>query len=320
MATQPVVRIGARGSKLSLAQAGHMQRRIAALLGADPANPAEVEAVAPLIVITTTGDRVQDRRLLEIGGKGLFTKEIEEAMLEGRIDCAIHSMKDMPALLPEGLCIAAVPEREDPRDAFLSRGPERLEDLPQGARLGTASLRRQAQCLHRRPDLDVQMLRGNVDTRLAKLAAGEADAILLAYAGLRRLGLDGEVKSLIDPVESPPAPGQGALAVETREADRDKPWVAGLVCETTTLCVAAERGALTALEGSCKTPVGAHAWLSGGTLNLVVEALSPGGTARFRHVGASELSQLSDPMASARDLGASLGAAVKADGGDAIVL
>lgn len=325
MPTQPPgllapVRIGARGSKLSLAQAGHMQRRIAAALGADPENPAEVERVAPLIVITTTGDRVQDRRLLEIGGKGLFTKEIEEALLEGRIDCAVHSMKDMPAALPAGLCIAAIPEREDPRDAFLSRGAERLEDLPEGARLGTASLRRQAQSLHRRPDLEVRMLRGNVDTRLAKLAAGEADAILLAYAGLRRLGLGHLPQSLIDPREVPPAPGQGALAIETRSADREQPWVASLACEATTLCVAAERGALAALEGSCKTPVAAHAWLEGGVLKLIVEALSPDGELRFRRAGETELSQLSEPLASARDLGVSLGEAVKAEAGDAIYL
>ena len=314
------VRIGARGSKLSLAQAGHMQRRIAAALGVDPEDPAEVERVAPLIVITTTGDRVQDRRLLEIGGKGLFTKEIEEALIEGRIDCAIHSMKDMPALLPDGLCIAAVPEREDPRDAFLSRDALTLEDLPQGAKLGTASLRRQAQSLFRRPDLDVQMLRGNVDTRLAKLAAGEADAILLAYAGLRRLGMGDLPKSLLNPKDIPPAPGQGALAIETREGDRDLAWVTSLRCETTTLCVAAERGALTTLEGSCKTPIGAHAWLEGGSLNLIVEALAPDGSVRFRHAGESELSQLSDPMASARDLGVSLGQAIKGEAGDAIVL
>lgn len=169
----PVVRIGARGSQLSLAQAGQMQRRIAAALGAPPE---DAERVAPLIVIRTSGDRIQDRRLLEVGGKGLFTKEIEEAMLAGEIDCAVHSMKDMPALLPEGLVIAAIPEREDPRDAFLSREARTLEDLPQGARLGTASLRRQAQSLHARPDLDVQMLRGNVGTRMAKLEAGEFDA------------------------------------------------------------------------------------------------------------------------------------------------
>jgi hydroxymethylbilane synthase len=314
------VRIGARGSKLSLAQAGQMQRRIAGLLGADPENDAEVERAAPLIVITTTGDRVQDRRLLEIGGKGLFTKEIEEALLDGRIDCAVHSMKDMPAALPDGLCIAAVPEREDPRDAFLSRGPESVGDLPQGAVLGTASLRRQAQSLHRRPDLRVELLRGNVDTRLAKLAAGEADAILLAYAGLRRLGLGHLPKSLIDPHEAPPAPGQGALAIETRAADRDLPWVEALRCAPTTLAVAAERGALTALEGSCRTPIGAHAWLQGGTLKLVVEALSPDGALRFRRAGETEVAQLTDPEASARDLGLSLGQAVKDEAGDAIVL
>ena len=314
------MRIGARGSKLSLAQAGHMQRRIAALLGADPDIAAEVERLAPLIVITTSGDRIQDRRLLEIGGKGLFTKEIEEALVEGRIDCAIHSLKDMPSALPDGLCIAAIPEREDPRDAFLSREAMTLEDLTEGARLGTASLRRQAQSLHRRPDLNVQMLRGNVDTRLAKLAAGEADAILLAYAGLRRLGLGDLPKSLIDPKEAPPAPGQGALAIETREVDRDLPWLTALRCETTTLCVAAERGALMALEGSCRTPIGAHAWFEDGRLNLIVEALSPGGTLRFRRAGGSEISQLSDPHASAHDLGLSLGQSIKDEAGDAIVL
>jgi hydroxymethylbilane synthase len=297
-----------------------VQRRIAAALGVDPQDAAEVDRVAPITVISTTGDRVQDRRLLEIGGKGLFTKEIEEALRAGRIDCAVHSMKDMPALLPPGLVIAATPEREDPRDAFISPVAGRLEDLPQGARLGTASLRRQAQSLFRRPDLDVVMLRGNVDTRLARLAAGEMDAILLANAGLRRLGLADRAQSLIDPTEIPPAPGQGALAVETREADRELPWVQALVCETTTLCVAAERGALAALEGSCKTPIGAYAWLDGGALKLVVEALSPDGAARFRRAGESEISQLSDPLASARDLGLSLGAAVKAEGGEAILL
>lgn len=315
MPTQPVVRIGARGSKLSLAQAGQMQRRIAAALGTPPE---AAETVAPLVIITTTGDKVQDRRLLEIGGKGLFTKEIEEALLDGRIDCAVHSMKDMPADLPEGLCIAAVPEREDPRDAFVSLTVERLEDLPKGARLGTASLRRQAQSLHRRPDLDVQMLRGNVDTRLAKLAAGDADAILLAYAGLRRLGLANRARSLIDPADCPPAPGQGALAIETRVGDRDLPWVQALRDHATTVAVAAERGALQALEGSCKTAVGAHAWFEGSILRLVVEALSPDGARRFRHAGDADLGELADAEASARALGVSLGEAVKAEAGDAI--
>ena len=315
MPTQPPVRIGARGSKLSLAQAGLMQRRIAAALGA---REHEVQEAAPLVVITTTGDRVQDRRLLEIGGKGLFTKEIEEALLDGRIDCAVHSLKDMPAELPAGLCIAAVPEREDPRDAFLSAAAERLEDLPQGARLGTASLRRQAQALHRRPDLDVVMLRGNVDTRLAKLAAGEADAILLALSGLKRLGLGDRPQSLLDPLECPPAPGQGALAIETRAADRDAAWVQALRHPPTSLQVAAERGALMALEGSCKTAIGAHAWFQGAQLHLVCEALTPDGARRFRHAGDADLAELADPEASARALGVSLGMAVKAEAGDAI--
>ena len=322
MPTQPParhaqVRIGARGSKLSLAQAGMMQRRIALALGADEA---DAEQVAPLVIITTTGDRVQDRRLLEIGGKGLFTKEIEEALLEGRIDCAVHSLKDMPAVLPEGLCIAAIPEREDPRDAFLSHIADSLDELPKGARLGTASLRRQAQALHRRPDLDVQMLRGNVDTRLAKLSAGEADAILLAYAGLKRLGIGNFARALIDPVECPPAPGQGALAIETRTADRDLPWVTALRDHPTTVAVAAERGALVALEGSCKTAIGAHAWFEGARLKLIVEALSPDGAKRFRHAGEADLTELADAEASARALGVSMGDAVREEAGDAIVL
>jgi hydroxymethylbilane synthase len=294
-----------------------MQRRIAAALGA---GPEDVERVAPLVVITTTGDRVQDRRLLEIGGKGLFTKEIEEALLDGRIDCAIHSMKDMPAECPPGLTIAAIPEREDPRDAFLSLKAERLEDLPHGARLGTASLRRQAQSLHRRPDLDVQMLRGNVDTRLAKLEAGEADAILLALSGLKRLGLGHLPRSLIDPVEAPPAPGQGALAIETRVADVDAPWLAAIRHEPTTIAVAAERGALTALEGSCKTPIGAHARLADGRLRLIVEALSPDGALRFRREGETALTAGADAVALARALGLSLGRDILAEAGDRIAL
>jgi hydroxymethylbilane synthase len=310
---QPPVRIGARGSKLSLAQAGMMQRRIAAALGAPPE---DAERVAPLIIITTTGDRVQDRRLLEIGGKGLFTKEIEEAMLEGRIDCAIHSMKDVPAVLPDGLTIAAIPEREDPRDAFLSRVAERMEDLPQGARLGTASLRRQAQALHHRPDLDVRMLRGNVDTRLAKLEAGEADAILLALSGLKRLGLGHLPQSLLDPVERPPAPGQGALAIETRAGDVDAPWLEAVRHAPTMVAVAAERGAMTALEGSCRTPIGAHAVIEGDRLRLIVEALSPDGRLRFRREGET---RAGDETA-ARSLGAELGAAIADEAGDAILL
>jgi hydroxymethylbilane synthase len=312
----PKVRIGTRGSRLALVQAGQMQRRIAAALGH---GPEEAEAVAPLVVITTTGDRVQDRRLLEIGGKALFTKEIEEALLAGQVDCAVHSMKDVPVARQRGLVIAAIPEREDPRDAFLSPRHARFDDLPQGAALGSASLRRQAQALYRRPDLKPVLVRGNVDTRLAKLDRGEADAMVLALAGLRRLGLEGAVREVLDPVAAPPAPGQGALAIETRAADAGSAWVQALADRAATLAVAAERGALEALEGSCRTAVGAHARIEGGALALVVEALTPDGRERFRREARIGLGGGSDAEA-VRALGLDLGAQIRAEGGDRLLL
>ena len=310
----PQVRIGTRASKLALTQAGHMQARIAAALGY---GPEDAERVAPLVHITTTGDRVQDRRLLEIGGKSLFTKEIEEALVAGRVDCAVHSMKDVPAERQPGLVLAAIPEREDPRDAFLSPNYATLDDLPQGARLGTASLRRQAQALHRRPDLEIVMIRGNVDTRLAKLARGEADAMILALAGLKRLGLDGEVRSLFDPLEAPPAPGQGALAIETRADDAGADWVLALNHAPSAIAVAAERGALEALEGSCRTAIGAHARLEGARLSLIVEALTPDGRDRFRREAAITLGD--DSMGEARSQGHALGVEIRAEGGERLL-
>ena len=312
MSNSPVVRIGARGSRLSLIQAGQMQRAIAAALGY---GPEEAEAVVPIVVITTTGDRVQDRRLLEIGGKALFTKEIEEALIAGRVDCAVHSMKDVPAERQPGLVIAAIPEREDVRDAFLSLNHADIASLPQGARLGTASLRRQAQALHLRPDLEPVLVRGNVDTRLAKLADGAADAMILALSGLKRMGLQDHARSLIDPISAPPAPGQGALAVETRAADADSVWARALNHAPSALTVAAERGALEALEGSCRTAMGAHARLVGDRLKLVVEALTPDGAQRFRREGDCAINT-DDAVA----LGRALGEAVKAEGGDRLVL
>ena len=308
----PVVRIGTRASRLAQAQSRQMQARIAAALGAPPE---DADHVAPLVLITTTGDRIQDRRLLEIGGKQLFTKEIEEALLEGRIDCAVHSMKDVPALMPDGLVIAAVPEREDPRDAFVSPAHPTFAALPPGARLGTASLRRQAQALRRRSDLQVVMLRGNVDTRLAKLERGEAQAGLLALAGLKRLGLEAVVRETIDPVLAPPAPGQGALAIQTRTGDAGAPWLAVLHHRESELAVAAERGALEALEGSCRTAVGAHARLDGDTLSLVAEALTGDGTHAWRREGAVEGVTLERAMA----LGRALGAAIRDEAGDRLL-
>ena len=308
MITQPL-RIGTRASKLALVQSGLIRDRIAEALPGGTVSLAQ---------ITTSGDRIQDRTLTEIGGKGLFTKEIEEALLCGRIDCAVHSLKDMPAVSPPGLVIAAIPEREDPRDAILSPAYDSLDALPHGARLGTASLRRQTQARHRRPDLVIVPLRGNVDTRLAKLERGEADAILLAMAGLNRLGLGHLARGFIDPLISPPAPGQGALAIQTREADADAPWLESLRHRPTTLAVAAERGALAALEGSCRTAVGAYARVEGHRLVLVVEALTPDGARCFRREGEADVGN-HNGGAAARELGLGLGREVAAEGGEALL-
>ncbi|MBV8593866.1 MAG: hydroxymethylbilane synthase [Caulobacteraceae bacterium] len=303
----PEIRIGTRGSKLALVQAGQVRDRITALL-------APVGGSATLVPISTRGDRIQDRVLTDIGGKGLFTLEIEAALNDGRIDCAVHSLKDMPAADPPGLVIAAIPPRENPRDALVSVRFAGVDALPAGARLGTASLRRAAQMLHRRPDLAVTPMRGNVDSRLAKLEAGEADAILLAMAGLNRLGLAARAAALLDPHEHPPAPGQGALAIQARVRDAGAPWLAGLDDAASAVAVAAERGALTALEGSCRTAIGAYATAdAAGGARLVVEALTPDGARRFRRQGES-----AGGAAAARGLGLRLGEAIRAEAGDAL--
>lgn len=307
MTRQPF-RIGARGSRLSLAQAGQVRAAIAAALGGDDR--------AVLVPITTTGDQIQNRRLMDIGGKALFTKEIEEALLAGRIDAAVHSLKDMPVDGPPGLAIAAVPRREDPRDAFLSPLADSLAALPRGARLGTASLRRGAQALHARPDLSVSPLRGNVDTRIGRLEAGDFDAILLAMAGLVRLGLKDKARAAVDPQAFPPAPGQGALAIQTRAKDASEPWLARLGDPATLLAVTAERGALAALEGSCRTAVGAYAEVRGDRLALIVEALTPDGARRFRREGDGPADA---GLEAARALGAKLGTEIAAEGGAALL-
>ncbi len=309
----PLLRIGTRRSKLALAQSGMMQRAIGRALGVAEA---DIETLVPLVEIVTTGDRIQDRRLLEVGGKALFTKEIEEALLDRRVDVAIHSMKDVPAEQPEGLAIAAVPEREDARDGFISEHFATFADLPHGARLGTASLRRQAQALALRPDLRIEMLRGNVDTRLKRLKDGDFDAILLACSGLNRLGLSEVIRERLLLDAFLPAPGQGALAIQTREGDADADWTRVLNHDLTSLCVAAERGAMTALEGSCRTAIGAYAAIEAGTLRLTTEMLSPDGSARWRRAG--EISGVTPASAldDARTLGLRLGAEVHAEAGD----
>ncbi len=259
------VRIGTRGSPLALAQADIVAR---ALVGSDPALAAP-GAIA-MVPIRTTGDRVQDRTLAEIGGKGLFTKEIDEAMLAREIDLAVHSMKDLPTVLPDGIVLAAQLEREDPRDVLLLRPALQRPDwteaplalLPRGARVGTASLRRQAQLLAHRPDLAVAPMRGNVGTRLDKLGRGEADAALLALAGLRRLGLDPPGMLLLPVATMLPAVAQGAIAITAHAEDAASLALAAAIGHAATaLCVAVERGFLAALDGSCRTPIAGLATL-----------------------------------------------------------
>jgi hydroxymethylbilane synthase len=236
-----------------------------------------------IVTIRTSGDRVQDRRLAEIGGKGLFTKEIEEALFAGKIDLAVHSLKDVETWLPDGLEIACVLPRDDPRDAFLSMRLPSLSDLPQGARIGTSSLRRQAQLLRLRPDLRVVPIRGNVNTRLRKLEAGDVDAILLALCGLERLEATGLVTEILSREIMLPAVGQGALAIECRAGDDAlRRRLEPLHDPHSAACVNAERAMLAALDGSCRTPIAALAELDGGRLLLEGLLLKPDGSAEIR--------------------------------------
>jgi len=311
--TEPLLRIGTRRSRLALAQSGMMQRAIGRALGVAED---QIETLVPLVEIVTTGDRIQDRRLLEVGGKALFTKEIEEALLDGRVDVAVHSMKDVPAEQPEGLAIAAVPMREDARDGFISEHFASFAELPHAARLGTASLRRQAQALALRPDLRIEMLRGNVDTRLKRLKDGDFDAILLACSGLNRLGFSDVIRERLSLDDFLPAPGQGALAIQTRVDDAGADWTRVLNHDLTALCVAAERGAMAALEGSCRTAIGAYALIEGETLRLTTEMLSPDGSARWRRVGEISGVTAATALDHARALGLRLGAEVHAEAGD----
>jgi hydroxymethylbilane synthase len=258
----PILQIGTRGSRLALVQAHMVQSRLAQALAVDA-------AAIEIVIIRTTGDTIQDRPLSEVGGKGLFTKEIEEALLGDRIDLAVHSTKDMPTHSQPGLVLAACLEREDPRDVFISRKARSLMDLPRGATMGTASLRRQAITLAIRPDLRVVPLRGNVETRLRKLDSGEFDATLLALAGLKRLGLTEHATHIMSVEEFLPAVAQGAIGLEAREGDtRVRDMLARVDHADTSIAVSCERAFLAELDGSCKTPIAGHATLTGNTLHF----------------------------------------------------
>ncbi|TPI09573.1 hydroxymethylbilane synthase [Mesorhizobium sp. B4-1-1] len=265
------LKIGTRGSPLALAQAHETRARLMQAHGL----PEQAFEVMP---ISTSGDRIQDRPLSEAGGKGLFTKEIEEALLDGRIDIAVHSSKDMPTVLPDGLELTTFLPREDARDAFIGKKVKQIADLPHGAIVGSSSLRRQALLRRMRPDFEVVMFRGNVQTRLRKLDEGVAEGTILAYAGLKRLGLEHVVTDLMALEDFPPAPGQGAIGIETRIGDCDiETMLAAIHHVPTGQALACERAFLAALDGSCRTPIAGHATVSGENLSFTGLIISPDG-------------------------------------------
>jgi len=273
--TKPFLRIGTRGSLLALAQAKLVQSKLAKFHSVDTKD-------IHIEVIKTSGDIIQDRPLSEVGGKGLFTKEIELALLENRVDIGVHSSKDVATQLPDGLGLYAFLQREDVRDAFVSLKYKSLEDLPEGAVLGTSSLRRAAQMLRARPDLKIVEFRGNVQTRMKKLGDGVADATLLAYAGLRRLGQTHIAKQLIDPNVFMPAPAQGAIGIETRKDDtRTRDLIAQLNHAGTAAALVAERHYLHGLDGSCRTPIGAYTEIDGNDMKVIGQMLSIDGQTAF---------------------------------------
>ena len=285
MAGSDVLRLGSRGSTLALWQAEHIRAEVERRTG----------RTVEITKIKTTGDVILDVPLSKVGGKGLFVKEIEEALLTNRIDLAVHSMKDVPTDLPGGLEISCITRREDPRDAFLSVKHARFEDLPVGARVGTSSLRRQTQLLSLRPDLSIGQLRGNLDSRIRKMEEGQYDAILLAAAGLLRLGWDGKIRQYIPADVSIPAIGQGALGIEIRSGDgRTREAVAFLDDRETSVAVRAERGFLKRLEGGCQVPVAAHGTVAGDTVSLAGLIGKPDGSRILR---GTRSGSVSDPEA-----------------------
>ena len=273
VAAQPIV-IASRESRLALWQAQHIQALLAERYP---------QRSVTILGMSTRGDQILDRPLSQIGGKGLFIKELEVAMAEGRADLAVHSLKDVPMEMPEGFTLAAITARENPRDAFVSNRYERLDALPVGAVVGTSSLRREAILRAAYPQLEIEALRGNLDTRLRKLDDGQYDAIILAAAGLIRLGLESRIKSLLTPEQSLPAPGQGALGIEVLSANSDAAaWVAPLNDEETMACVRAERAFSRALGGSCQVPLGGYAIFDHGELWLRGFVATPDGRQMIR--------------------------------------
>ena len=268
--TSKTIKIGTRGSKLALWQANWVKSAL---------NAGNTSIAVELVPIKTRGDKIIDVPLAKVGGKGLFVKEIEDALLHGRIDLAVHSMKDMPSEIPDGLCVGAIPEREIPQDVLISKKGLLLHDLMPGARIGTSSLRRSAQLLHARPDLVILPLRGNIDTRLKKLETENLDAIILAAAGVKRLGLENRITEYMDENVMLPAVGQGALCIEIRQNDPEiEPIIAALNHQETWTVVMGERAFLNRLEGGCQVPIAAHGKIEQNTFTLCGLVASVDGT------------------------------------------
>jgi hydroxymethylbilane synthase len=296
--------LGTRASKLAVQQSEWVQRQLYALAP---------DVTVTLQKIQTSGDKILDVPLAQIGGKGLFVKEIEEALLSGEIDLAVHSMKDVPTELPEGLAILCVPPREDPRDALISRDGRSFMDLPRGARIGTSSLRRQSQLLHARPDLTIAMLRGNLDTRIKKLRGGQFDAIVLAAAGLRRLDWAHEITEYLSPQISLPAIGQGALGIEGRKDDLFmRSLLSGLDHAESKTAVLAERALLHRLQGGCQVPIAAYATVAGKIVRLEGLVSSVDGKELFRDVAEGTIEE-------PESMGIQLAERLLAHGGDRIL-
>ncbi|MDY6987575.1 MAG: hydroxymethylbilane synthase [Thermodesulfobacteriota bacterium] len=285
-----VIRIGTRGSALAVWQAEWVRSQLLTLYP-----EREVEVVR----IKTTGDKITDVPLAQVGGKGLFVKEIETALLEGRVDLAVHSMKDMPAEIPPGLCIGAVPEREDPSDVLISRNGHCFDDLPKGAHVGSSSLRRGAQVRHQRPDINIHPLRGNLDTRIRKLNTGSLDAIIVAAAGVRRLGLEAHITEYIPESIMLPAIGQGALSIETREDEKSLRLVSAIDHRETRLAVESERAFLGRLEGGCQVPIAAKAKVHGDRMTLTGLVAEVDGTVLLRE-------EITGPVRQHEELGVEL--------------
>ncbi len=285
------LKIATRQSPLALWQAEHIRARLQEL---------HPDLTVELVKFVTQGDKILDTPLAKIGGKGLFVKELEAALLDGRADLAVHSMKDVPMALPEGLTLAVICEREDPLDAFVSNHFEKFADLPQGARVGTSSLRRKSQILKQRPDLQIIDLRGNVGTRLGKLDDGQYDAIILASAGLKRLGLENRIRHTIEPNVSLPAVGQGALGLECRADDQDVlALIKPLLHIETDVCVRAERAFNAYLEGGCQVPIAGYATLQDGKIHIEGRVGSPDGQTLLR-------AEMTDEAHNAQQLGENL--------------